>query len=352
MVTGLKNMMQSLFKRYIIIFISFLNFNSLYTQKDSAESPSFEVNVNKSLMGTEIVAQAICKNANKGKEALYFAFKEIERIDSLYSMYGYSSIIRQINMNSGIRSTKVTWETFSIIKRAINYSKKYDGLFDITIGSLTDLWGFSSDREVIVPAQSKIKSLLPLVSYKNIILKDKDTTVFLQKKGMMLDLGGIAKGYAVDRACEILRKNGINDFMLDAGGDLCVSGKNSKGEDWVIGIEHPRKKGEVIASFKCTNTCVATSGDYERFIIVKGVRYHHILLPSTGIPGRLSRSVTVIFNNTEEGTVLDKYIFLTGIKKFGKTKLAKSLKYFVVAQDGKITYSPQLKKENGLIITK
>jgi len=337
-------------KKVILFFILFVVPNTFYSQVDSAAKPLYEVNVSKNLLGTVLEAKVIAEDVIIAKKALYLAFKEIERIDSVYNLYHTGSPVYFININAGIKNQQVPFETFQLIKRAIEYSKKYEQLFDITIGPITDLWGFNSDREIKIPSKILLDSLLKLVDYRNIILNEKDTSVYLKYKGMMLDLGGIAKGFAVDRASEVLKELGINNFLINAGGDICISGKNNKNEPWSVGIKHPRKTDSLLASFNDTNTCIATSGDYERFTEINGRRYHHILYPNTGMPGWKSRSVTVMLKTTEEATVLAKYIFLLGYEKFEKLNLAKEVKYFIVNDKGQISYSKSLLKENSLQI--
>ncbi len=336
--------------KIILFFIVFVLPYTFYSQSDSDVKPLYEVNVSKNLLGTVIEAKVIHEDINKAKSSLYLAFKEIERIDSAYNLYHTGSPVYLINCNAGIKSRKIPYETFQLIKRATEYSKKYEQLFDITIGPISDLWGFNSENEIQIPSKYILDSLLKLVDYRNIILNDKDTSVFLKNKRMMLDLGGIAKGFAVDRASAIIKGLGINNFLINAGGDICVHGKNRKNEPWAIGIKHPRKTDSLLASFNATNTCIATSGDYERYIDIDGIRYHHILYPKTGMPGWKSRSVTVLFNTTEEATVLAKYIFLIGYKKFERLSLSKEIKYFIVDNEGKISYSNSLLKENSIKI--
>src|SRR3989339_1663064 len=332
----------------ILLFIIVTFPYTLYSQSDSAVKPLYEVNVSKNLLGTVIEAKVINEDVNKAKTALYQAFKEIERIDSVYNLYQKNSPINLLNKYAGINTQQVPFETFQLIKRAIEYSKKYEQLFDITIGPITDVWGFNSDKEIKIPSKHILDSLLKLVDYRNIILNEKDTSVYLSNKGMMLDLGGIAKGFAVDRASAVLKEFGINNFLINAGGDICVSGKNSKNDLWSIGIKHPRKTDSLLASFKATNTCIATSGDYERYADINGKRYHHILYPNTGMPGWKSQSVTVLFSTTEEATILAKYIFLLGHEIFEKLSLSKKVKYLIVDDKGKINYSKSLLKENSL----
>jgi thiamine biosynthesis lipoprotein len=321
-------------KFYLIVFI----FLSIIAK--GSENPLFEVHVNKTLLGTLIEAKAIDTSINKCKTSLYLAFREIERIDSLYSTRK-GSYVYEININSGLKPIKVSREFYDLIDRSIKYSEKYNGLFDISVGPLTDLWGFSNDDKPKLPDESEIKALLPLVNYKNIILDNSDTSVFLKVKGMKIDLGGIAKGFAVDKAVEIMNKRGVANFFINAGGDLVAKGRNIDGLPWRIGIKHPRLTDSVIASFESENICVATSGDYERFIEINGIRYHHILIPSTGYPGKESQSVTVVFNSVEEGTILSKYIFLLGYKAF--EKLGFSNDYFIVDINGNTHFNKNFK---------
>ena len=324
-------------------------FSSVISQAE--EDQIFEINVSKNLLGTVIEAKVISKDITAAKKALYFAFKEIERIDSLFSFQNKNSVISRINKMAGISAVKVSRETYELISDAKEFSKKYQGLFDITIGSISVLWGFNSDGDIQIPSKTEIENLLPTVDYRLIELDKENLTVFLKKKDMKIDPGGIAKGYAVDRAAALLIKQGLNNFMLNAGGDVYAAGKNAEGLDWSIGIKHPRKNDEALATVRVNNLAVSTSGDYERHIIKNGKRYHHILLPATGYSGDLCQSVTVLTDNSEEGTVLAKYIFLLGYEKFASTKFAATVKYLLVSTDGSIKFSPEL-KENDLILIK
>src|SRR5207253_1411949 len=149
--------------------------------------------------------------------------------------------VSRINHNSGLAPLKVSWETYSIISRSIDYSKKYNGIFDITIGPISNLWGFSSDTKITsVPDKKIIDSLLKLVDYNLIQLNSSDTSVYLPLKGMVIDLGGIAKGYAVDRAAKVMKKYGMKDFFINAGGDIYASGMKTDSLKWTVGIKAPR----------------------------------------------------------------------------------------------------------------
>jgi thiamine biosynthesis lipoprotein len=320
---------------YIPIFLLLFLPSPISAQNDTT---MYEVTVSKYLMGTTVDATARCTDVNYCKEALVSAYKEMERIDHLMSCENDSSEISKINRSAGIGPVKVSQETLGILERSKAYAEKYNGIFDVTIGPLSDLWGFSSDREVVLPQDSIIQKLKKLVNFRDLIINEKDTTAFLNKKGMSIDLGGIAKGYAVDRGSAVLKNNGITNFILNAGGDIYVSGTKGKDEQWKIGIKHPRKTNDIIAAFNLRDYAVATSGDYERFKIINGVRYHHILLPATGYPGTLSESSTIIAPTTEEAVTVAKFIFLIG---WQKTFSDKELNFpmLIVASDGSIHYN-------------
>lgn len=314
------------------------------------DSGYYEVYASKFLLGTLIEGKVVVSDISFGKKVLYKAFKEIERIDSLYSIQNPNSLLNYVNSNAYKETIPLDSDSFKLFERAIYYSKKYEGLFDITIGKLTELWGFNSDREIKIPDSAIIRKYIDFVDYKYIELDNKSRTIRFKKEGILLDLGGIAKGYAVDRAAKIVQRFGIKNFFIDAGGDLFVSGSNSQGQDWNIGIKHPRKTNDYIASFRATDIGIATSGDYERFAIIEGKRYHHILDPRNGFPGDKAQSVTVLLPNVEEATVLAKYIFLVGVDSFSKHKLANDVPYLVVDSNGIIHYNNLFKKRYGLEI--
>lgn len=314
------------------------------------DSVRYEVYASKFLLGTLIEGKVVVGDISFGKKVLYKAFKEIERIDSLYSLQNPKSLLNYINSNAFEKNIPLDSDSFGLLERAVLYSQKYEGLFDITIGKLTELWGFNSEREIQIPDSEIIREYLNLVNYKLIELEQLNRTIKLKKKGMQLDLGGIAKGYAVDRATQIIRSFGIRDFFIDAGGDLFVSGLNAQGQLWNIGIKHPRKSNDYLASFRSTNIGIATSGDYERFAIINGKRYHHILDPRNGLPGNKAQSVTVLFPNVEEATVIAKYIFLLGFDSFREIELATEIPYLVVDSNGSVHYNNAFKKNYGLEI--
>ena len=301
-------------------------------------------------MGTEFQINAVNTSIDPMKKAIYYALREVERIQGVMSMQIDTSEVYRINSNAGINPVKVSYETYSIIERSIEYSKKYEGVFDITIGPVSVRWGFNGDKPVTeIPSQSTIDSLQKLVGYDKIKLNPRDTSVYLELKGMMIDLGGIAKGYAVDRAAEIMKEKGIENFIVNGGGDMFVSGfKNYQtSQKWSIGIKHPRKENEVMAAFEISNMAVGTSGDYERFAIINGVRYHHIFDPKTGWSSNTSQSATSIAPTTEEAVILSKYYFIKG-----SSALNSSYNGVIIDSAGSIISSTGMQSKYNIVFSK
>lgn len=326
--------------KFIPALILFTMFISILAY---SQEPKYELTTTKYLLGTQIEITAIHGDIDSMKKAMYFAFKEIERIQGVMSVQIDTTEASKINLNSGITPVKVSGELFSIIRRSINYSIKYNGIFDITIGPISELWGFSSDKKITsLPDESIIDSLIKLVDYKLILLDSSDTTVFLSKTGMKIDLGGIAKGYAVDRATEVMRKYGMNNFFVNAGGDIFVSGTKSSEQQWSIGIKNPRDEKKIIANFEVTDQAIGTSGDYERYVFIDGKRYHHIFDTHTGYPVMISQSGTAFAATAEEAVVLSKIIFIIGAEEYLRTKNDSGIKGVIVTDEGKIVYDDRL----------
>jgi thiamine biosynthesis lipoprotein len=278
----------------------------------------FEVSATKYLMGTQVDMLAQHESIQSCKGAFYEAFREIDRIENLLSAQRETSELARINQYAGHGPVKVSWETLAIIKRAVEYGKKFNGYFDISIGPISYLWGFGWEKKIVVPERSRLAALLPLVGYGKIIINENDTTIAFARDGMKLDLGGIAKGYAIDRAALILRQQGIKNFLLNADGDIYAAGHKSDNQKWHVGIQHPRGKLALIASFELSDFAVATSGDYERFIEVDGKRYHHIFDPRTGYPAPLTQSVSVLAATAEEADAWATYLFIIGFEGYQK----------------------------------
>ncbi|WP_169304757.1 FAD:protein FMN transferase [Chloroherpeton thalassium] len=295
----------------------------------------YEINLQKYMMGTTVEIKAVHPDILEAKKGIYFAFKEIERIDKRLGYQGNGSDVARINDFAGKHPVKIGAETFRLLARAKAYAEKYQGDFDPTIGAIAELWGFNLNRPPSLPQDADLQQTLPLVNYRRLILSENDTTAFLTRKNMRLDLGGIAKGYAIDRAVEILRRNKVENFIIKAGGDMFVSGMKSATEKWQIGIRHPRAPGEIFAIMEIKDCAISTSGDYERFFMKDAVRYHHILDPKTGRPSRRCKSVSVLSETSAEATdVLSTTLFIKGIAEIRAAGTFKN--YLILDETGNL----------------
>ncbi|HKI48618.1 MAG TPA: FAD:protein FMN transferase [Desulfobacteria bacterium] len=264
------------------------------------------------------------------------AFDEMTHIEQLMSTYLPDSEISRINRAAGKEAIPVSPEVEEVIREGIYWSEKSNGAFDITVEPLVYLWGFDGEKEII-PSENTLSKTASLVNYKDIEIKDH--TVRLKRRGMAINVGGLAKGYAVDRAISILRgkvKNGI----VNAGGDLFAFGQKSEQTPWNIGLQHPRKPQELLAAFAVENQAVATSGDYQRYFIKDGIRYHHIFDPKTGKPARLMISATIITTEVMDADALATAVFVMGPEKgIEWVDSMENIEAMVVLPNGSIGYS-------------
>jgi len=309
--------------RLAFVTVSFLivaSLSSLYSPSACAQvrpgiekSPiRFEVAVDKYIMGTLVEATVMYSDVPAAQRALVDAFMEMQRIEALMSVNKPDSEISRLNREAASHPVRTSGEVLDILSRSIDFCHRSNGLFDITVGPLSELWGFSGDDPVVVPDSEAVLSLQRLTGCERVSINWTDSTVSFSDPGVEVDLGGIAKGYAVDRATAVLRARGINDFIVNAGGDLYASGEKEPGVPWRIGIKHPRKTDGLIARMDARDQAVVTSGDYERFVIVNGRRYHHILDPRTGFPATSSQSVTVVAKSAEAADAWATYLFVAG----------------------------------------
>ena len=234
---------------------------------------------------------------------------ELERIDSAY---GYKKDCFSDRLSKKKERMSISHEERFILKKSIYLSEITEGAFDITVGLLEDIWGFKGDKPHL-PEKEEITDALFNVGYKKIELTD--STISLKKEGMVIDLGGVTKGYAVDRAVELLREEGITAGIVDAGGDLKVFGKKPDGKQWLIGIRDPKNQGEIITRFTIDDCAVATSGNYERYFINGEEKYNHIMDPKTGYPATGCISVTILAKEAIISDALATGIFVLGPEK-------------------------------------
>jgi thiamine biosynthesis lipoprotein len=265
-------------------------------------------------MGTNVTVWLWTADERGAAQAAEAVFNEMKRLDKEMTTWDPGSEVAQINAAAGDKPVKVSDETYAVIERAIDVSKRSKGLFDITVEAFKGVWKFDSDMDGTLPDPAEVKKRLALVNWKDVALDARQHTVFLRRKGMAITLGGIAKGYAVDKCVAILRARGFHDFMMQAGGDMYIAGKKG-GEPWKVGIRDPRgPTNTMFAIAPVEDHSFSTSGDYERGFVKDGVRYHHIIDTRTGQPARASRSVTVRARDAFTADAWSKVMFIMGPK--------------------------------------
>ncbi len=239
-------------------------------------------------------------------------FDEMDRIEGLMTSWRDSSDVSHINAAAGVSAVKVAPDTMAVIKKGLWVAELSGGAFDITVGVFKGLWKFDEDNDGTLPKPAEVKKRLRLVNYRDVIVDEAAGTVKLRRVGQRLNLEGLAKGYAVDAAVRAMRAVGLSDFIVHAGGDLFAAGHRGD-RDWRVGIQDPRAPhGKIIFELSLSNQAFNTSGDYERFVIRKGVRFHHILDARTGFPARGTRSVTLLAMDAFTADTLDTAIFAAG----------------------------------------
>jgi len=263
-------------------------------------------------MGSEVRVTASTDDRARAEQAMDAVFAEFDRLDALLSVWKPGSDVLRINDAAGREPVHVSPETREVLGIARQVSEWTGGKFDVTFGALSDIWKFDQDKDERVPTAAEIAARLPLIDYRAIAIDDTAGTVFVTKPGMRVHLGGIGKGYAVDRAVGMLRASGLRDFMVQAGGDLYVAGESGDGP-WRLGIQDPRGvPNDSFATIELRDSTFSTSGDYERFFIRDGVRYHHIIDPATGQPARLAVSVTIATKRAVIADAVAKGVFILG----------------------------------------
>lgn len=245
------------------------------------------------------------------------ALDEIRRLQGLMTTWTDTSEISKINAAAGKEAVAVGPETFAVIQKSLWIGKESGGLFDISFEAMKGLWKFDEGAEDRIPAREAIDQARKLIDYRQITIDEKARTVKLGKPGMRINLGGIAKGYAIDAAARVLKSEGVESFFAQAGGDLYVSGKKPDGSRFKVGIRDPRGKSvtDYFALLEVEDHAFSTAGDYERTFVKDGKRYHHIIDPRTGYPATASRSVTVWARDAHTADAIDDAIFLLGPEK-------------------------------------
>lgn len=262
-----------------------------------------------SLVSITIYATAEPQN---WREHVQEAFETMQHVEGLMTSYSDSSQVGKINAQAGNKPVAVDSAVLTVIREAQDIARQSNGAFDVTVQPLLQLWNFQAENPA-VPESASVATTARLVDFERIVIQD--STVFLPEEGMGLDLGGIAKGYAVDRAVAVLKRHGYEDFMVEAGGDLRIAASDLTRGRRRIWVRHPRDREQLFAAIKLDAGAVATSGDYERYFELDGTRYHHILNPKTGYPGKPCVSVTILAKSAAKADALTTAIFVLGPKR-------------------------------------
>jgi FAD:protein FMN transferase len=293
----------------------------------------------RAIMGTAIHVELWHTNKLAAEKNIQRVITEMYRIDSLMSPFKKNSELSLINQQAAKHPVKISTELFNLIQKSINISKLSNGAFDITFSSIGQLYDY---RKKITPTKKEINRNLKKINYKNIKLNRNNKTIYFTQAGTRIDLGGIAKGHAVDNAIKILLKNGITQAMVSAGGDTRIIGDKG-GRPWYVGIRHPRDKNKSAVILPLSQTAISTSGDYERYFIKDNVRHHHIIKPATGDSARELRSVSILGSDSTTVDALSTTVFILGLNK--GMKLISSLpntEAIIIDNNGSMHYSTGL----------
>ena len=295
------------------------------------------------LMGSRFEITAISEDETQAWKGINAAIEEIIRIEKLISSWDSNSQTSQVNQNAGIKSVKVDKELFDLIKRAKKISTLTNGAFDISYASMDKIWKFDGSVTT-VPSENDIKDSVAKINFKDIILDETESTVFLKTEGMKIGFGAIGKGYAANRGMKIMKDLGIESGIVNAGGDLITWGKEANGSDWSIGVSNPKNKLKVLAWLTVGEMAVVTSGNYEKYIMINGERYSHIIDPRSGYPVHGLKSVTIICPDAELADALATSVFILGREKgIHLIDQLKGVEVMVVDDNDEITTSSNLK---------
>ncbi|HEX4388226.1 MAG TPA: FAD:protein FMN transferase [Steroidobacteraceae bacterium] len=292
------------------------------------------------IMGTRIYVQVWSEDPANGNEAMDAVMAEMHRIDDLMSHYKPQSQLSQINQRGNTEAVQVDKELFDLIKLSTHYSQITEGAFDITYASVGYMYDYPNH---IHPNESQIQSALPSVNWRNLLLDEAHHTVRFEHPGMKIDLGGIGKGYAVDRCIEILKARGFQHALVTAGGDSRFLGDHM-GRPWLAAIRNPDNPQLVVTRIPLSDSAVSTSGDYERYFDENGVRYHHIIDPHTGHSASQVRSATIIAPTATQTDGMSKTAFVLGAQK--ALEIINRMPEYdavFVTPDGKVVYSNGLR---------
>lgn len=294
-------------------------------------------------MGNHFEITVVSEDVKWASQRIDDAVAEISRIEKLLTTFKDDSQTNLINRNAGIAPVKVDQEVFDLIYRSKKISHLTQGAFDISYGSIDkSLWNFDKTMQSL-PDPEAAKQSVHLINYKNVLLDEKKTTVFLKHKGMRIGFGGIGKGYAAEMAKNLLKQKGVTSGIVNASGDLTAWGKQPDGKDWTIGIADPDAAGQPFSYFSISEMAVATSGNYEKYVIIGGKKYSHTIDPKTGLPVAGIKSVTVICPNAEIADAMATPVTIMGVEAgLNMINQVKGIECIIIDDDNRVHTSKNI----------
>ena len=264
-------------------------------------------------MGSDFELTIVADNPKSAEQLLAEGTAEIDRIERLISSWDPASETSEVNRMAGIAPVIVSKELFNLVQRSIALSRLTDGAFDISYASVDPIWTFNGQK-VTPPNPEKIKASVTKIGFQKVQINPKENSIYLPEKGMKLGFGAIGKGYAADKVKQLLQTKGVKGGIVNASGDLSAWGTQPDGTSWQVGLVNPKNKNKVFAWFPIQDKAVVTSGDYERFLIMEGKRYGHIINPRTGYPSQGVISCTVFAPKAELADALATALFVLGVE--------------------------------------
>jgi thiamine biosynthesis lipoprotein len=295
-------------------------------------------------MGSSLRVSIWTTDQDRATTAIDAVYTEFDRLENALSVWRPDSDVQRLNAAAGRGPVPVGTDMLQVLEEAEKANRLTLGKFDITFGALADIWKFDHDQDDRVPSYEEIAARLPLIDRAAVRLDRAAGTAEIVRPGVRIHLGGIGKGYAVDRAIALLRNAGFSDFLIQAGGDLYASGRRGD-RPWRVGLSDPRgTDGETFATIELHDETFSTSGDYERFFIKDGVRYHHLLDPATGEPARLCRSVTILARSALTADWASTGVFIMGPEAgMALVESLPDLEAVIVTADNEVRVSSGLK---------
>ncbi len=279
---------------------------------ETADAKPASVMESRLAMGSSVTVTVWTRDEPAAEAAMAEVFSEFDRLENLMSTWREGSDVLRLNAAAGTEPVRLSPEVIEVLGIARHYSELSDGKFDVTFGPLSGLWRFDHDQDGVIPDPAVVAARVPFIGWEDLVVDATAGTALLRRKGMSVHLGGIGKGYAVDHGAAILRRHGFENFLIQSGGDMYVGGQ-PEGRPWRLGIQDPRGPGDTpFAVVELSDATFSTSGDYERYFIKDGRRYHHILDPDSGQPAMASRSVTIVTARGVDADALSTAVFILG----------------------------------------